>query len=277
MAEKKLLTDGLDKLVNISIDHNNLAQSYTLFDFLLTEGGKIKKNSFSKMLKLAVNTESEEDILSCARIGQKLGLLTNKVLKKQIFPNLHNCPELVVTRLEDAGVERKFTVTPMIKWLIGQGKIEDANSLAGIFLELLDLDEIYHCLLSRHCQKVDIEGASKVLQMMCNQGIKISLSMFHSLITSAVKRHKETRDIVRSHSVIKQWDISHSLLSLVYSSAGDWESVEKILSDFHSQGLVLGDEEYQELICVMSLFGDRENFAKFLSIAIPDTLELGNI
>ena len=139
MAKKKLLTDGLDKLVNITIDHKNLAQSYTLSDFLLTEGGKIKKNSFRKMLKLAVNTESEEGILRFARIFQRLGLLTNKVLKKQIFPNLHNCPELVVTRLEDAGVERQFTVTPMIKWLIGQGKIEDANSLAGIFLELLDL------------------------------------------------------------------------------------------------------------------------------------------
>ena len=49
--------------------------------------------SFCKLLKLAVNTEAEEDILSCARIGQKLGLLTNKVLKKQIFPNLHNWPE----------------------------------------------------------------------------------------------------------------------------------------------------------------------------------------
>ena len=56
MAEKKLLTDGLGKLVNITIDHKNLAQSYTLFDFLLTEGGKIKRNS--KLLKLAVNTES---------------------------------------------------------------------------------------------------------------------------------------------------------------------------------------------------------------------------
>ena len=53
MAEKKLLTDGLGKLVNITIDHKNLAQSYTLFDFLLTEGGKIKKNSFSELLKLA--------------------------------------------------------------------------------------------------------------------------------------------------------------------------------------------------------------------------------
>ena len=51
MAEKKLLTDGLGKLVNITIDHKNLAQSYTLFDFLLTEGGKIKRNS--KLLKHA--------------------------------------------------------------------------------------------------------------------------------------------------------------------------------------------------------------------------------
>ena len=51
MAEKKLLRDGLDKLVNITIDHKNLAQSYTLFDFLLTEGGKIKRNS--KLLKHA--------------------------------------------------------------------------------------------------------------------------------------------------------------------------------------------------------------------------------
>ena len=53
MAEKKLLRDGLDKLVNITIDHKNLAQSYTLFDFLLTEGCKIKKNCFSELLKLA--------------------------------------------------------------------------------------------------------------------------------------------------------------------------------------------------------------------------------
>ena len=55
MAEKKLLTDGLGKPY-LTIDHKNLAQSYTLFDFLLTEGGKIKRNS--KLLKLAVNTES---------------------------------------------------------------------------------------------------------------------------------------------------------------------------------------------------------------------------
>ena len=132
MAEKKLLMGGLDKLVDIALKHKNFALSYKLADILLTEGGKIEEKSFCKLLKLAVNTEAEEDVLSCARIGQKLGLLTNEVLKKQIFPNLHNWPELVVTSLEDVGVERKATVTPLIEWLIGQGKTEAASTLAGI-------------------------------------------------------------------------------------------------------------------------------------------------
>ena len=43
--------------------------------------------------------------------AQKLGLLTNEILKKQIFPNLHNWPKLVVPSLEDIGVERKASVT----------------------------------------------------------------------------------------------------------------------------------------------------------------------
>ena len=138
MAEKKLLMGGLDKLVDIALKHKNFALSYKLADILLTEGGKIEEKSFCKLLKLAVNTEAEEDVLSCARIGQKLGLLTNEVLKKQIFPNLHNWPELVVTSLEDVGVERKATVTPLTEWLIGQGKTEAASTLAGIFSEHVD-------------------------------------------------------------------------------------------------------------------------------------------
>ena len=75
------------------IASNLLALTYNLADSILADGSKIEEMSFCKLLKLAVNTEAEEDVLSCARIGQKLGLLTNKVLKKQIFPNLHNWPE----------------------------------------------------------------------------------------------------------------------------------------------------------------------------------------
>ena len=138
MAEKKLLMGGLDRLVDIALRHKNFALSYKLSDILLTEGGKIEEKSFCKLLKLAVNTGAEEDILSCAKIGQKLGLLTNEVMKKQIFPNLNNWPELVVTSLEDVGVERKATVTPLVEWLIGQGKTEAASTLAGIFSEHVD-------------------------------------------------------------------------------------------------------------------------------------------
>ena len=52
-------------------------------------------------------------------------------------------------------------------------------------------------------------GATKVLQMMLDQKIKISEKIFKPVITSAILRHKETRprDIVRSHGVIK--DLFH--------------------------------------------------------------------
>ena len=73
---------------------------------------------FCDLLKLAVKTKSDEDIISCAKLGKKLGYLTNDVLKKQIFPNIHNWPELVITSLEEAGVERTETVTPLVEWLM---------------------------------------------------------------------------------------------------------------------------------------------------------------
>ena len=60
--------------------------------------------------------------------AQKLGLLTNEILKKQIFPNLHNWPELVVASLEDIGVERKASVTMVMEWLIGQGRGEPGHN-----------------------------------------------------------------------------------------------------------------------------------------------------
>ncbi len=119
--------------------------------------------SFCKLLKLAVNTECDEDVLSCARIGQKLGLLTNEVLKKQIFPNLHNWPELVVASLEDVGVERKATVTPLIEWLIGQGKTEAASTLAGIFSEHVDTNLNFFTQSSKNVEATLPESSSQTL------------------------------------------------------------------------------------------------------------------
>ena len=75
-------------LLEFCIDQNNLALGLQLGDIILTMVGEIIQPSFGKLLQLAVNTGADEDILSCARIGQRLGLLTDEVLKKQIFPNL---------------------------------------------------------------------------------------------------------------------------------------------------------------------------------------------
>ena len=133
MADKKLMSGGLDKMVDIALQYKNFALSYKLADILLSEGGKIEERVFSDLLKIAVKSKSDEDILSCAKFGRKLGFLTADILKKQIFPNLENWPELVVTSLEEAEVGRELTVTPMVEWLIGQGKTEAAGTVAGIF------------------------------------------------------------------------------------------------------------------------------------------------
>ena len=64
--------------------------------------------------------------------------------------------------------------------------------------------ETYQCLISRNCQDGDIEGASKVLKLMKNQGIKINENMFNSLILG----HGEAGDLLK---VMKQWGLSPSL------------------------------------------------------------------
>lgn len=138
MAEKKLLTGGLDRMVDISIKHKNFNLGSKLAEILVSEGGKINEKNFADLLKLALDTKSDEDLLSCAKIGKKLGFLTPEVLKKQVFPNIDSWPELVVTSLEEVGVGRNETVTPMVEWLVGQGRTEAAGTVAGIFSEHVD-------------------------------------------------------------------------------------------------------------------------------------------
>jgi len=138
MAEKKLLTGGLDMMVDIAIRHKNFSLSSKLTEILVAEGGKFEEKTFTELLKLALKTKSDEDLLSCAKIGKKLGFLTPEVLKKQVFPNIDSWPELVVTSLEEVGVGRDVTVTPLVEWLVGQGRTEAAGTVAGIFSEHVD-------------------------------------------------------------------------------------------------------------------------------------------
>eukprot|EP00092_Neocalanus_flemingeri_P021226 GFUD01023000.1.p1 GENE.GFUD01023000.1~~GFUD01023000.1.p1 ORF type:complete len:1120 (-),score=366.36 GFUD01023000.1:285-3644(-) len=156
MAEKKLLTGGLDKMVDIAIKHKNFGLSAKLTDILVSEGGKIEEKNFGNLLKLALKSKSDEDLLSCAKIGQKLGFLTPEVLKKQVFPHIDSWPELVVTSLEEAGVGREVTVTPLVEWLVGQGRTEAAGTVAGIFSEHVDNKLKF------------LTAASKTVNSVCN-------------------------------------------------------------------------------------------------------------
>jgi len=138
MAEKKLMSGGLDKIVHHAITNKNLYLSCKLVEILQSEGGKISEQSFSKLLQMALKSKSDEDILGCVKIGQKLGFITPEVLKKQIFPKIDSWPELLVTSLEEAGVGREASVTPLVEWLVGEGNTEAAATVAGIFSEHVD-------------------------------------------------------------------------------------------------------------------------------------------
>ena len=61
--------------------------------------------------------------------------------------------------------------------------------------------ETYQCLISRHCQEGDIEGASKVLQLMKNQGIKINENMFNSLILGHREAGEADQHWLRRHGL----------------------------------------------------------------------------
>jgi len=138
MAERRLLTGGLDHLVELAIKDKNFSLGYRLADILVGEGGKLTDGQFTELLSLAASSKSEDNIISCVKIGNKLNLLTPEVLKKQIFPQLDSWPELVIANLEEAGMKRDVTTTPMVEWLVGQGKTEAAATVAGIFSEHVD-------------------------------------------------------------------------------------------------------------------------------------------
>merc|ERR1719228_2477094 len=76
--------------------------------------------------------------MACVRLGAHLKFITPEVLKKQIFPQLNSWPELIIAALEESGLSRDMTITPMVEWLVGQGRTEAASTVAGIFPEHLD-------------------------------------------------------------------------------------------------------------------------------------------
>merc|ERR1719228_2062310 len=141
MGQQRILTGGLNKLVEVAVSQKNLPLGIKLAGILVSEGGRIEEEQFCALLKLAVKTKEAEAIMSCVRLGTTLKYVTAELLKSQIFPYLGmlgSWPEVVIANLEEAGLCRSETTTPMVEYLVGQGKTEAASTVAGIFSEHLD-------------------------------------------------------------------------------------------------------------------------------------------
>jgi len=138
MGEQKILSGGLDRLVEVAVSQKNLPLGIKLGEILVAEGGKLEEQHFNILLSLAANSKDEDAIFACVRLGTTSNLITPELLKKDVFPSLDSWPELVVASLEECGLGREVTTTPMVEWLVGKGRTEAAATVAGIFQEHLD-------------------------------------------------------------------------------------------------------------------------------------------
>ena len=141
MSARKIHNGGLENLIDVAMKNKNLSLTVKLADILVSEGGKITKKQFKNLLSLSRKSGKQEDyenVFSCVKIGSVSNHMTPEVLKKFIFPMLDTWPELSIAQLEDYGLSRDQTVTPMIEYLVGRGETESAGTVAGIFSEHVD-------------------------------------------------------------------------------------------------------------------------------------------
>lgn len=141
MADRKIYTGGIENLLSLSMKNKNIALSMKLADIMISDGGCISKKAFKSMLGMLEKTEGKDvsdNVLACVKIGAASNLMTPDILKRYIFPLLDTWPELCIAQLEEYGLGRDQTVTPIIEFLVGQGKSDMAATVAGIFSEHVD-------------------------------------------------------------------------------------------------------------------------------------------
>jgi len=141
MAEKGIHKGGLDTLVNLAIGHGDVELGVKLTEMLLAEGGRIGEKQFNKMVALSRKQPGEDcsNLMACVKLGATCGYITPDMLKKSVFPKQSTWPELMIAQLEEAGLDRSVTVTPLLECLIGQGRSAAAATIDGIFPEHVDI------------------------------------------------------------------------------------------------------------------------------------------
>ena len=91
----------------------------------LANCGKKAGQKAADFLENAVNLKINENILSL------------KITKERIFPNIKKWPELVTTNPEEVEVEREMAASPTVEWSSGQGETEVAGTMSSTFPEQL--------------------------------------------------------------------------------------------------------------------------------------------
>lgn len=141
--------------------------------------------------------------------------------------------------------------------------------------------ETFQCLISRHCQQGDIDGASKILQRMKMQGLKINENIFNSLIIG----HGEAGDMSRAYGMLKlmkQCGLTPSqetylTLACAYAKHGDWQNMKKVMEESDSHGESFKDGDFLELIYILSEADHKELVGKLLTLTKPEMEEFSSM
>jgi len=200
MSERKIYSGGLQKLLDLALENENLTLALKLSDILAADGGKITKKQFKQMLMLSKNVEESEmkheAMFNCIKIGNLFNYVNAGIMKKHIFPAMmdgqgSSWPELVIAQLEEYGVGRSQTVTAMIEYLVGHGQTEAASTVAGIFSEHVDsklkfMASTVTSSVNSVCNHfVEVDGAAKVKKInKCDEQLEDKKKI---LIASAAK------------------------------------------------------------------------------------------
>ena len=120
------------------------------------------------------------------------------------------------------------------------------------------LDTMFKDNEQEKCQEGDIKGASKVLQMKKNQGIKINENILNSLILG----HVEARDMPK----IPLTTVHYNALLRVHLENGHKFRPEQVLEDMRKHGAAPNKETYQCLISRHFQEGDIDGASKVLQM-----------
>ncbi|CAL4063698.1 unnamed protein product, partial [Meganyctiphanes norvegica] len=129
-------------------------------------------------------------------------------------------------------------------------------------------------LIERYCQDGDIDGATKVLQLMKENQHPISENVFNAFImghsrAQDLESARGMLDMMRDAGVEPNVE-SYTALLIAYAEAGDINSIKAIMSDDQDAKHFLHDRELMEVILALARKGHDQYISDILEIMQGD-------